>query len=152
MIPPSRLETADIGIHPELRSLADRYSGKLNIDFLFETDKYTRVALNLVSEPTGEKRTVGIAPRSATTSKRHGLVTSMTSEAIQEDILRYMAEICHSGYMDRKIHKALLRFGLECTDSERTGILVLEHMAGDLRKIYELKYIPSVYRNGIFVR
>lgn len=153
MIPKSRLETADFDIHPVLRQLAGRYSGELNIDFLFRSDKNNRVALNLVSEPTGEKRTVGIAPRSATISKSHGFVTSMTTEAVREDIYRYVGELCYSGAFDRKIHTVLLRFGLVGdVESEGQGTLQLESIAGDLRKIYELAYTLRVYKNGQFWR
>jgi len=151
MILPSKLKTAD-KVHPALKSLAEKYSGEVNIDFLFRNENQDRIALNLVSEATGEKRTIGISPRSATLARSHSFLTSITSEVVSEEVYKYFVEFGYAISGGKKIRNVLLRSGLEDVDSQRTGILQLEHIATDLRKVYGLSYTPHLYNDGIFWR
>ena len=149
MILQSKLKTAD-KVHPALKSLAEKYSGEVNIDFLFRKENQDRIALNLVSEATGEKRTIGISPRSATLARSHSFLTSITSEVVSEEVYQYFVEFGYSISGGKKIRNILLRSGLEDVDCQRTGILQLEHIATDLRKVYGLSYTPHIYNDGIF--
>jgi hypothetical protein len=149
----SRLETTERDIHPVLRKLAKRFSGELNLDYIFWAFDDEHVALNLAKEATGEKRTIGIAPRSATIAKSgHRLVTSMTSDALQEDVYRYFAEVCYLIHGKNELRFRVLRMGLEGVDDDSQGLIQLQNIADDLRRVYEYTYHPDIYKHGVFWR
>ena len=148
MIPESRLKTEDT--HPVLKSLAEKYSGELNLDYIFRKENKDMVALNLVSVNTGEKKIVGTVPKSATLAKHHRLVTSIISEVITEDVIRYDVEFGYAGPGERKIHTTLLSAELPGVENQRQGISDLEKIAHDIKRIYELPYNPHIYKDQRF--